>query len=482
MKKAFLTNLAIVLGLNLSLKPIWIFLVDRNVQNIVGLAEFGTYFSLLNFSYLFYIILDLGITGFNNRNIAQNSHLLSKHFSRIVMLKLTLAVIYLAVCCIVGIIIKYDARHMKLLMILCFNQFLISFILYLRSNISGLHFFKTDSLISVTDRVIGMAICVPMLWWHFLGGIDKNNGIMNYVYVQTASYTLTAIIAFTIVVNKAGFIKFDWGRTFSIMIIKQSFPFAILGALMIFFNRIDSVMLERILNDNGVEAGIYAQAFRLLDAANMVAVLSAGLLLPMFARMLKFNESVEDLVKISYTLFMTLAIIVSAGCFFYGGKMMSMLYIGDVTASTRVFQLLMCCFLGTSTQYIFSTLLTANGNLKQLNIIAGCGMAINIGINFLVIPRFHAVGSACVSLSTQLFVALVQMLVMQKIFKFKMLYKLLGTLAIFAIGVIALNYLSLRLPFDWRLSFVLMGGASCIFAFAIGLLNVKGFFSVMKNG
>jgi O-antigen/teichoic acid export membrane protein len=478
MKKAFITNLALVLGLNLSIKPLWIFVIDRNVQNTVGLAEFGTYFSLLNFSYLFYIILDLGITNFNNRNIAQNNHLLSKHFSRVVMLKLTLAVIYLTVCCIVGILIKYDVRHMKLLMVLCFNQFLISFILYLRSNISGLHFFKTDSLVSVMDRVIGMAICVPMLWWHFFGGID----IMNYVYAQTAAYLLTAIIAFTIVVNKAGFIKFEWGRTFSIMILKQSFPFAILGMLMIFYNRIDSVMLERILDDKGVEAGVYAQAFRLLDAANMVAVLSAGLLLPMFARMLKFKESVEDLVKISYTLFMTLAIVVATGCFFYGDKMMGMLYKGDVTESSRVFQLLMCCFLGTATQYIFSTLLTANGNLKQLNIIAACSMAINIGFNFIMIPRFHAIGSAYVSLSTQLFVAIVQMLVMQRIFKFKMLYRLLGTLAVFAVGVIALNYFSVRLPYDWRVSFILMGGASGILAFGIGLLNVKGFLNVMKNG
>jgi O-antigen/teichoic acid export membrane protein len=478
MKKAFLTNLAIVLGLNLTIKPLWIFIIDRNVQNQVGLAEFGTYFSLFNFSYLFYIILDLGLTGFNNRNIAQNSHLLSKHFSRMVMLKLTLAVVYLAVCCAIGFIIKYDARHMKLLMILCFNQFLISFILYLRSNISGMHFFKTDSLISVTDRLIGIAICAPIIWWHFLGGID----IMNYVYAQTASYLFTAIIAFSIVVNKAGFIKFDWGRTFSIMILKQSFPFAILGALMIFFNRIDSVMLERMLNDNGVEAGVYAQAFRLLDAANMVSVLSAGLLLPMFARMLKYKESVESLVKVSYTMFMALAIMVAAGCFFYGENIMHMLYTGDVTESTRVFQVLMCCFMGTATQYIFSTLLTANGNLKQLNIIAGFGMAINIGVNFIVIPHFHAIGSACVSLSTQLFVALIQMVVVQKIFKFDMLFKLLATLAIFAIGVIGINYLSLKLPYDWRVSFILMCGASGIFAFAIGLLNVKGFLNVMKNG
>lgn len=478
MKKTFITNLALVLGLNLAIKPLWIFAIDRHVQNTVGLAEFGTYFSLFNFSYLFYIILDLGITNFNNRNIAQNTHLLSKHFSRIVFLKLTLAVIYLLVCCVVGMIIKYDARHMKLLMVLCFNQFLISFILYLRSNISGLHLFKTDSVVSVTDRLIGMAICVPMIWWHFFGGID----VMNYVYAQTTAYFLTAVVAFTIVVNKAGFIKFDWGRTFSIMILKQSFPFAILGALMIFYNRIDSVMLERILNDNGVEAGIYAQAFRLLDAANMLAVLSAGLLLPMFARMLKFNESVEDLVKISFTLFMVLSITVAAGCFFYGDKMMTMLYTGDVAESSKVFKILMCCFMATCTQYVFSTLLTANGNLKQLNIIAACSMLINIGFNFIMIPRFHAAGSACVSLSTQLFVAVVQMVVMQSIFKFKMLYKLLGTLAIFVIGVVAINYFSTRLPFDWRISFVIMVGASGIFALITGLLNVKSFLNVMKNG
>ncbi len=237
-----------------------------------------------------------------------------------------------------------------------------------------------------------------------------------------------------------------------------------------------------MLNDNGIEAGIYAQAFRLLDAANMVSVLSAGLLLPMFARMLKYKESVESLVKVSYTMFMTLAIMVAAGCFFYGENMMRMLYTGDVAESTKVFQVLMCCFMGTATQYIFSTLLTANGNLKQLNIIAGCGMAINIGVNFIIIPRFHALGSACVSLSTQLFVAFVQILVMQKIFKFEMLFKLLATLAVFAIGVIGINYLSLKLPFDWRVSFILMCGASGIFAFAIGLLNVKGFLNVMKNG
>jgi O-antigen/teichoic acid export membrane protein len=475
MKKAFITNLILVLGLNLTIKPFWIFFIDRNVQKMVGPEEYGTYFALTGLSFIFNVILDMGITNFNNRNIAQNTHLLSKHFSRVVMLKLTLALLYLTVCLVSGLIIRYDMRHMKLLMILCFNQFLISFILYLRSNVSGLHFFKTDSILSVTDRLIGIAICVPMLWYHFLGGID----IMGYVYAQTISYALTAAIAFTLVVSKAGFIKFDWGRTFSIMILKQSFPFAILGMLMAFYNRIDSIMLERLIHDKGKEAGIYAQAFRLLDATNMVAFLAAGLLLPMFSRMLKFHESVESLVKTSYTLLITLAIVVASGCIFYGHQIMSMLYIADIDESARVFQILMCCFLGTVTQYIFGTLLTANGNLRQLNIIASVGMCLNIILNFIVIPHLFAIGSAMVSLATQLFVPAAQIFVIQRMFKFNM-GKLFIKIFVFATGASVINYFSKMLPFDWRISFLCMCGASGILALLVGLLDVKSLIRVIR--
>src|SRR5208282_3329032 len=98
MKKTFITNLILVLTLNLSIKPFWILGIDRTVQNIVGKTEYGVYFAVLGFSFIFSIILDFGITNFNNRNIAQSSHLLSKHFSRVVMLKLTLALLYLTVC------------------------------------------------------------------------------------------------------------------------------------------------------------------------------------------------------------------------------------------------------------------------------------------------------------------------------------------------------------------------------------------------
>jgi len=478
MKKTFITNLILVLTLNLSIKPFWILGIDRTVQNIVGKPEYGVYSALLSFTYVFGIILDFGIINFNNRNIAQNSHLLSKHFSRVVILKLGLALLYLVICSFAGLAIGYDARRMKLLFILCFMQFLISFVLYLRSNISGMHLFRTDSVLSAMDRMIGIAICIPFIWGHFFPPID----IMDYVYIQTAAYLSVAVIAFIIVVRKAGFIKFSWNRTFSLMILKKSFPFAILVMLMSFYNRIDQTMLERLIHDNGEETGLYAQAFRLLDATNMIALLAAGLLLPIFSRMLKLGDSIESLVKTSYTLLFALALVVASGCCFYAEKIMHMLYGGDVTEVAMVFRVLMCCFMGTTTQYVFGTLLTANGNLKYLNIIAACGMTFNIVVNLILIPHFHALGAAMTSLATQLLVPGLQVLVAKRVFKFTILSKMMLTLFLFAIGVIGITYCSTHLPFDWRVSFIAMVAASGIWALVTGIVNIKSILKMVKVG
>ena len=70
MKRKFVTNLALVLFLNLLVKPFWIFGIDRTVQNVVGSEGYGFYFSLFSLSLLLNIFLDFGITNFNNRSIA----------------------------------------------------------------------------------------------------------------------------------------------------------------------------------------------------------------------------------------------------------------------------------------------------------------------------------------------------------------------------------------------------------------------------
>lgn len=59
-----------MLLLNLLVKPLWIFVIDRNVQLTVGHEDYGLYGALVSISIIFNILLDLGITNYNNKTLA----------------------------------------------------------------------------------------------------------------------------------------------------------------------------------------------------------------------------------------------------------------------------------------------------------------------------------------------------------------------------------------------------------------------------
>jgi O-antigen/teichoic acid export membrane protein len=253
-------------------------------------------------------------------------------------------------------------------------------------------------------------------------------------------------------------------------------------------------MLERILpgRQGEEQAGIYASAYRLLDATNMIAYLFSVILLPMFARMLKFKESVEKLARLSFTLLFVLSIIVALVSFFFSTEIMTMLYPKHVDETQIVFQariaqtstifgLLMAGFIPISTTYVFGTLLTSNGNLKQLNIVAGSGMVLNISLNLLLIPLFQSIGSAYASLVTQFLTAIVQVVLVQVIFKFKPDKLFLMKLAIFVVAVVVFGFISRALPIDWRLELVIMGALSVIFVAMIRLLSLKSLLGLFKK-
>lgn len=480
MHRKFLTNLGLMLFVNILVKPFWILGIDRTVQNVVGTVDYGFYYAVFNFSFLFNILLDFGITNFNNKNISQNNHLLNKHFSRIVVLKFLLAVIYLIVTLGAGLIWGYDSRQMFILLILAFNQFLISFILYLRSNISGLLHFKTDSFMSVLDRLLMIFICGILLWGHVT---STKFQIEWFVFSQTAAYTITAMVALFIVGKKASFSKLNWNTAFFFMIIKKSFPFAILVLLMTFYNRIDSVMIARMLPGElgHGQTGIYAMAYRLLDASNMIAYLFAVLLLPIFARMIKLGESVKGMLKLSFTILFILSLSIATFSFFYSYQLMELLYNHNVKDSADVFRLLMIDFVAISTTYVFGTLLTANGNLKALNWLAAAGMVINIGLNLFLIPRYMAFGAAIASLITQFAIAALQVVIVLRTFSFTVNFRYILKLISFTVGVITLSSLSRLLPIDWKISLGALFLLSALLAFALRLLNLRSFFHQIRT-
>lgn len=477
MKRKFITNLLLLLFLNVLIKPFWIIGIDLHVQNLVGDNSYGLYISLFSFSMILNIFLDLGITNFNNKNIAQHHQLLKKHISNIIGLKFLLAGVYAVICLVTGLIIGYNKIQFYLLFFLILNQFLISFTLYLRSNISGLHLFRTDSLLSVLDRTLMIAICSVLLFTNITGQPFR---IEWFVYAQTAAYLITSLITLGVVRAQTGKIKLQFNYRFFMVFLRKSYPYALLILLMSFYNRIDSVMLERLLPNGADQSGIYAHAFRLLDAVSMFGVLFAGLLLPIFARMIKQKQDIGSMLQFSFLLLFVPALVISISSGFYDLEIMQLLKYSHPELSASIFRLLMISFLGIAATYIFGTLLTANGSIRQLNYMALVGMVINIGLNLVLIPQMQALGSAWASLATQLFTALAQTILAVVILKLTINYRVIGKILLF-IGFVFLAGMLSKQMNNWHLGYLLMISCSMLFAFFIRLINLKALAEIIQN-
>ena len=478
MKKTFLTNLILLLLLNLLIKPFWIFGIDRTVQNTVGAAEYGLYFSLFSFSILFNILLDMGITSYNNREIAMHPQLVSKYFSNLVVLKIILSAAYVGFSLAVGAVIGYSEKHMMLLVFLLINQLLGAATLYFRSNLSGLHHFKTDSVISVLDRFLMIIFCGTLIYTPVARAHFK---IEWFVYAQTAAYFVTAIVSFILVYKKTTFFRPKFDYNFLLTIFKRSYPFALLALLMSFYYRIDSVMLERMIPDGEMQAGIYAQAFRLLDAANMVPFLFGGLLLPIFASMIAKKQEVVSLMKLSFNLLITPVLGLAAFVFFYRNEIIELLYVSHVSSTSSILGVLMFSFLAISASYIFGTLLTSNGSLKIVNIISLAGVITNVGLNLILIPHYGAVGAAFASLTTQTISVLLQLYFCYKIFNVSISWKEVSLqLAYFAIAIstpIAMQLLNQSLTVGLISSAAACIGAAVVFK----RINLMILFRILKQ-
>lgn len=478
MKRTFLTNLLFLIFINLLVKPFYVFGIDRTVQNFLGTENYGFYFALFNFSIALQIILDIGLQNFNNREIAQHNKLISKYLSRIIPLKLILGIAYAVICLLVGWIIGYNPEQFKLLFILILNQFLASMILYLRSNLSALHYFKADGIISVMDKLLMIMICSLFL---FNVELKPLFTIRIFVLAQTASYLITMVITIILVFRRLEYFRPKFKLNYYIIFLRKSYAYALLILLMAFYYRSDSILIERLLEDGEFHAGIYAQSFRIVDALNVFGFLFASLLLPIFATMLKKKEAIGQLVNLSFRLMFVPLFVIIIPSLFYNYEILDLLYHDVSLYSSKVFIFLVISLLNFSMTYIFGTLLTANGNLRQLNIIAGSSLFLNILLNLILIPYMQAVGAAITSMITQVLVVTLQIMVCKKNFGLKTSIRFVLHLISYVLLSLGLYwYIHTAVDLIWYYKFLLMIVGGLILALVSKFIHVQNLLWIIR--
>jgi Membrane protein involved in the export of O-antigen and teichoic acid len=471
MRRFFVKNLLFILTVNLLVKPIWIFVIDRTVQNRVGHASYGLYSALFNMGIIFQILLDFGLSNYNTRLISQNPEKLKEIFPSMFSARLVLVLVYTILVGIFAWAIGYRAEELPLLAGVLLIQVLTATILFLRSNVAALHKFKVDSILSVSDRLFMIALCGFLL---YSPATKDDFTIEWFVLAQIVSFGFAIAMALVVLRRIAG-VKATLSLNLPEVskIIKQSAPYALLIFLMSVYTRSDMLLLERLAGANGQEqAGIYAAAYRMLDVCNIFGLMFAGILLPLFGRMLAQKQHIAPIISLSVNLMLPLSFILAVAAAYYGTDIMHLLYKNNTPDDGLIFALLIASFPAFCIMYIYSTLLTASGNLKLLNIIALGGVIINLTLNMLFIPDYKALGAATTALVTQTSLAICFIVFAKKNMQLNRNLKWVARHILFVTLLVAIGYGVKQLSIDWVLQLAVYGVIAFITVFLFRFVSI----------
>lgn len=474
MQKKFIGNLLLLLLVNLVVKPLWIFGIDLKVQNEVGTEEYGFYAAALSFVMIFNILLDLGLANYSNRSIAREPEKISRHFSELILLKLLLATIFLLLALGLGFFLDYWERGFRTLLWLSLAQVLSSLVYFLRSHLAGLHLFKWDAVMSVLDKTLMILLCGYFLYFP----ASTNINVELFALMQVISFFLTAALGMALVLGRTQYFLPRWHWAGFVGRLKQSLPFALLVLLMSLYTRVDSVMLQQLIGDQ--EAGIYAQAYRLLDVLIQPGYLFSVLLLPIFSGMLARKESVSELSRLALVLMVVMNLAMALSLAFNASALMDFLYHEHSAESGAILSLLVFSVLAFGSNFVFGTLLTAKGELKVLNFIAGGGFLLNLVLNLFLIPNYGAWGASLATLITQSATALLQMFYALREMKlgWESAFWLRLSLFFLGSGLIAWGVKGLSLGLGWGMLATALTIA--LWALPLGLLPILQAWQTLK--
>jgi len=462
----FTQNIFLLLIINFLIKPLYV-VIDAEVQNLVGNETYGVYFALFNFCFIFQIILDMGLVTYNSMHLSQNRDRGSGNFADILGTKLILILLFFITITMAGWLLGYPSSYFPTLIGLGIIMVLQSLLVYVRSNFSALGFFRTEVFMSALDKLLMIFIIGYMVYK--LQQID----IPFFIAGQLSALSLALVIAL-IFLSRHMTLGISFSMNRSLALLKKSFPFALVFILMILYTRIDGVMLERILPDEGRSAGVYATGYRLLDAFNMIGYYFSILMVPMLSKQIGDKKDVYPLMKSAIGIMLTIATILTALSWFYAGDIMNLLYDNITVENISVFRILMLGFWFLSISYLFGSLMTAADDLKMLNYIMILAIAVNWGLNLTLIPTHGAYGAAIATAVTQglVFIGQFTLGITRFNLSFSVSY-ISKTILFVALSVAVCHILSDMISIPWLLESIIAGLLLVTISFLLGIFRLK---------
>lgn len=365
------------------------------LMNYLPVDEYGKYTYILEFILIFAFFSDGGFTQYIIKETSQNPEKINSIYAQAQSAQVLISLLMLLLIILTAYPLNSSMDFFLLLIYgfsvvisACFAPILAVLV---ASGRKDLIFYK-DIMLSSAKLIftaIGIVLKQPLIYFICLGFLNCIVLLLLYLYTRWEK-------KFTYFFKN----RINFSESWSFL--KQGLIFTILMAANVIYNKIDIIMLEKMVGS--AEVGYYSGATRFIYPFMFISTAFMTAIFPSLAKHAKDSVSFN---KIQYTALFylgSIGIVLSTVLFFCSSAIFHFFFGSKYDISIPIFNVLVWYLAIVFIYGSISNNLVAKNKIKFLVILNVVMIGLNIGINFLLIPSYGALGAAIATITCEIII------------------------------------------------------------------------------
>lgn len=362
-----------------------LFFITVQITRYLGVDNYGKYSFAFAFVALFGTFSDFGFNQITTRDVAQNFGKAKQYIGNVLSMKIILGLINFLLIAIVIHFLHKSADVVILVYLAALNLIIQGFVGFLQSIFQAFEKMQYTFISRVTNYFsLFIFISVSILFRTSMATIIV-------CYVITALISLTIAMLLTWRFFTAFRIEIDisfWKKIFI-----QSWPFFLSFIFFTIYTYSDSVLLS--IYRNYREIGLYQAAYKIFFAFQLINIVHQAVF-PTLSTLYGNGDFYKYKSVLRKMFFLSTAVLIPMGIFMtlFSKTIMYLIYGVDFMNAGFALSMLLWTEIVIFFSYFWASSLTITNSQKKFMYATLIGAAVNLGLNFLIIPKYGFNGAA----------------------------------------------------------------------------------------
>jgi O-antigen/teichoic acid export membrane protein len=396
MRGTILHNFRWLAGANLAVKPLWFLFLILSVR-FLGPEEFGKFMFAVAYVAVISVVFEGGIDTFTLKRLAADQSAFRELFGHTILLKTISATIVglVSILLVINSDLSPDLRGLILMAIL-YNA-ASSLMMHCRFVFRAFEVMQYEARSIIVEKVAIILVCTPVV----LLSRTASALMISYVFAYAFSCGMTWVSLSKQVGLPGGKLSVDylWAE-----VLRPALPFALMSFFMVVYFRSASLLLKFLLGKEEI-VGYYNAGYRIVEAFILIPSIVIGPLYPSFSRDAQDKPLIGNLLYHAGRAILLMSLLFATPIYLFRNEATSLLFGAAYSKAALSIGLLVLAMIPIGMTWVYGSLVAAAGRQSRANPFILLVTLANIGLHFLLIPRWGLIGATVTTVLTEVAIA-----------------------------------------------------------------------------